>query len=91
MLKQKENAPEKKLSVEVGHINSVHVNHVNQAKPRQGLRHNNTHTSVCVTSTGYLDIWIAIDFLFFTARFILQCKNGPGCKMSSVSFILPDF
>lgn len=36
------NIPEKKLSVKVGHINCVHVNHVNKAKPRQGLKHNNT-------------------------------------------------
>lgn len=29
--------PEKKLPVEVGHVNCVHVNHMDKAKPRQGL------------------------------------------------------
>lgn len=45
-MKQKQNTPEKKLSVEVGHVNNVHVNHMNETKPRQGLRHNNTHQCV---------------------------------------------
>lgn len=38
--KQKENTPEKKLPVEIGQVNSVHVNHMNETKPRQGLKHN---------------------------------------------------
>lgn len=36
------NIPEKKLSVKVGHINVVHVNHMNEAKSRQGLKNNST-------------------------------------------------
>lgn len=32
--------PEKKLSVEIGDINGVHVNHMDQAKPGQRLGHN---------------------------------------------------
>lgn len=36
--------PEKKLSVKVGHIDGVHVNHMDKAEPRQCLK-NNTTTS----------------------------------------------
>lgn len=38
----KQHLPEKKLPVEVGDINSVHVNNMNKAKPRQSLKHNKT-------------------------------------------------
>lgn len=36
------NTPEKKLSVEIGQVNRVHVNHMNETEPRQGLKHSNT-------------------------------------------------
>lgn len=34
------NLPEEKLPIEVGHINSVHVNHMDETKSRQGLKDN---------------------------------------------------
>lgn len=40
--KKAKNLPEKKLPVEVGWINSIHINHVNEAKPRQGLKQRKT-------------------------------------------------